>query len=118
MDDLVRHEDEDGKVLFDVPEGELADEDVPAPVRLLGRYDNVWLSHADARPGHRTRGAHRWMAENGASALPSFVDGWLSGLWRPSDGRVEVLEILRTLTKAEQSDLDEEIARVEALLAR
>ena len=28
------------------PDGELADEDAPAPVRLLGTYDNVWLSHA------------------------------------------------------------------------
>ena len=46
MDDLVQHEDENGKVLFDVPDGEFADDDVPAPVRLLGTYDNVWLSHA------------------------------------------------------------------------
>ena len=46
MDDLVTHEDEQGKPLYDVPGLELADEDTPAPVRLLGQYDNVWLSHA------------------------------------------------------------------------
>ena len=46
MDDLVTHEDEQGKLLYDVPGLELADEDAPAPVRLLGQYDNVWLSHA------------------------------------------------------------------------
>ena len=47
-----------------------------------------------------------------------FVDGWLIGLWRPEDGRVEVLQTLRPLTPREQAELDEEIARVEELLAR
>ena len=117
MDDLVRHQDENGKVLYDVPEGVLADEDVPAPVRLLGAYDNVWLSHA-ARdrvtdPDARTA----WMAENGASAYALFADGWLVGLWRHDEGRISILQTLRPLTKPEQADLDEEITRVEALLA-
>lgn len=118
MDDLVRHEDEAGKVLYDVPDGELADEDVPAPVRLLGAYDNVWLSHAARDRVTEPEARTAWMAENGASAYSLFVDGWLVGLWRTDDGRVEILQTLRTLTKAEKSELDQEIARVEALLAR
>jgi hypothetical protein len=119
MDDLVTHQDENGRPLYDVPDGEVADEDVPAPPRLLGAYDNVWLSHAGrdrvTDPAARTA----WMAENGASAYSLFVDGWLTGLWRPDDdGRVQVLQTLRDLTRRERSDLDEEIDRVEALLAR
>jgi hypothetical protein len=116
--DLERHEDEAGKVLYDVPGGALEDEDSPAPPRLLGTYDNVWLSHA-ARdrvtdPTKRTR----WMGANGGVAMTLFVDGWLEGLWRVTDDRVEVVELFRDLTKRERSDLDDEIARVEELLAR
>ncbi|MDQ4051469.1 MAG: winged helix DNA-binding domain-containing protein [Actinomycetota bacterium] len=118
MDDLVQHEDEHGKVLYDVPDGAVADEDAPAPVRLLGTYDNVWLSHAQrdrvTAPDKRTA----WMGENGAQAMALFADGWLEGLWRPEDGKVKVLELLRPLTESEQAELDEETTRVEALIAR
>jgi hypothetical protein len=118
MADLERHEDEAGKVLYDVPSGVIEDEDSPAPARLLGTYDNLWLSHA-ARdrvtdPTKRTR----WMGANGGVAMTLFVDGWLEGLWRVADDRVEVIELFRELTKRERSDLDDEIARVEELLSR
>lgn len=117
MDDLVRHEDEDERVLYDVADGRLADEDRPAPVRLLGCYDNVWLSHA--RRDRVTDPAKRnaWMGVNGGSANALFVDGWLEGLWRVEDGRVVVLETLRPLSRAERAELAAESARVEELLA-
>ena len=117
MDDLVQHEDEHGKVLYDVADGPIAEEDAPAPVRLFGTYDNVWLSHAKrdrvTDPVKRTA----WMGANGASAMSLLVDGWMEGLWRLDDGRVTVLELHRPLTKREQVELDEESARVEALIA-
>ena len=118
MDDLVAYEDENGKVLYDIPDGELVDEDTPAPVRLLGAYDNVWLSHAARDRVTDPESRKAWMAENGASANTFTVDGWLIGLWRVEDGRINILQTQRTLTKAEKSELDEEIARVEALLQR
>jgi hypothetical protein len=118
MDDLVEHEDENGKKLFDVADGELADEDAPAPVRLLGTYDNVWLSHAArdrvTEPAKRTQ----WMGVNGGVAMSLFVGGWLEGLWRIDDGRPTVVSLLRTLTKREQAELDEEFDRVAELLKR
>jgi hypothetical protein len=117
-DDLVRHEDEAGKVIYDVPEGVLADEDVAAPPRLLGTYDNVWLSHAARdRVTEPAKRAH-WMGSNGGVAMALFVDGMLEGLWRAADGRVEVVTTFRDLTRRERTDLDEEIARVEVLLRR
>jgi len=118
MPDLVTYEDENGKVLYDVPDGELADEDAPAPVRLLGAYDNVWLSHAARDRVTDPESRNAWMSVNGASAYSLFADGWLVGLWRPEDGRVKVLQTLRELTRTEQAQLDDEIARVESLLAR
>ncbi|MCW2766275.1 MAG: hypothetical protein JWO11_2234 [Nocardioides sp.] len=118
MADLVRHEDERGKVLYDVGDGVIADEDLPAPVRVLGCYDNVWLSHAGRDRVTDPESRNRWMGVNGGSANAFFVDGMLEGLWRVEDGRPKVLEVNRKLSKREQAELDEEIARVEALLAR
>ena len=118
MTDLVRHEDETGRELYDVPDGELADEETPAPVRLLGTYDNLWLSHAGrdrvTSPGNR----RRWMGSNGGTGHTVFVDGMLEGLWRVADGRVEIIELFRDLSRAERDELDAERAGIEALLAR
>ena len=117
MDDLERHEDENGKALYDVPGAEIAGADVPAPVRLLGYYDNVWLSHAGRDRVTEPEKRKAQQGPNGSGAAAIFVDGWLEGLWRVDDGRVEIVTLLRRLTKAERSELDEEIARAEALLA-
>lgn len=117
MGDLVVLEDSEGRRLYDVPDSELVDADAPAPVRLLGAYDNLWLSHAGrdrvTDPGKR----RHWMGPNGGVGNTLFVDGMLEGLWRLVDGRVSV-ELLRDLTRTERAGLDEEIGRVEALLAR
>ena len=118
MDDLVEHEDENGKKLFDVPDGELADPDTPAPVRLLGTYDNVWLSHAARDRVTDPEKRSQWMGANGGVAMSMFVDGWLEGLWRIDDGRPTVVSVLRKLTRAEQAELDEEFDRVTDLLSR
>ena len=117
MDDLVVHEDEQGKPLFDVADGELADEDAPAPVRLLGQYDNVWLSHANRDRVTTAESRRSWMGVNGGLASTLFADGMLAGLWRVDDGRVEVLSTRRPLTRKERSELDDEIGRVEEMLA-
>ncbi len=117
MDDLVRLETDEGKVLFDVPDAPIADEDAPAPVRLLGTYDNVWLSHAGRDRVTRPEARKRWMGTNGGMGNTVFVDGWLEGLWRVVDGEPVVTAVFRDLTKAEQADLDAELERVRKLLA-
>jgi hypothetical protein len=118
MDDLVTHEDPARKPLYDVADGELADEDAPAPVRLLGQYDNLWLSHAGRDRVTTPESRRSWMGVNGGLACTVFADGMLVGLWRVTDGRVEVLSPLRPLTTQEKSELDEEITRVDELLSR
>jgi hypothetical protein len=117
MADLVRHTDEAGKKLFDLPHGVLEPEESPAPVRLLGLYDNVWLSHAGRDRVTAPDKRKRWMGVNGGLCSTVFVDGWLEGLWRVEDGRPAVVELFRTLTKREKAGLDEELDRVTALLA-
>jgi hypothetical protein len=118
MDDLVQHEDSDGKPLYDLPGLSLADEDVPAPVRLLGQYDNVWLSHAGRDRVTPPDVRKHWMGSNGGVACTVFADGLLVGLWRVVDGRVALEEPFRTLTNRERSELDDEVTRVDALLRR
>lgn len=118
MPDLVRHEDEAGRPLVDLPDGEIADADSPAPVRLLGIYDNLWLSHARRDRVTTPEARKQWQGSNGGLANTVFVDGMLEGLWRVVDGRVSDLRLFRTLTRAERADLDAEVGRVDALLAR
>ncbi len=117
MDDLVQHEDEDGRVLYDVDGAPIAEEDAPAPVRLLGTYDNVWLSHAARDRVTDAEARKSWMGTNGGMGNTLFAGGWLAGIWRIVDGRFEVDRLHRNLTKSEKVELDEEVERVEALLA-
>ncbi|MGD9961417.1 winged helix DNA-binding domain-containing protein [Nocardioides sp.] len=116
MEDLVRHTDEQGRVLYDVADGEIVEE-APAPARLLGTYDNIWLSHrARDRVTDPAKRSH-WMGPNGGAGMALFVDGWLEGLWRVTDGVPEVLAEFRRFSRSERRELDDELARVEALLA-
>jgi hypothetical protein len=114
-EELVQVECEDGRRRYDVPGAPYAGGGVPAPVRLLGAYDNVWLSHS-----HRehivpevVRG--RWMGTNGGVGATIFVDGFMAGLWWVREGRL-VTEVFGTLSRAQRSDLDDEVERVESLL--
>ena len=117
MEDLVRHTGPDGRTVYDVPGGEIVTGDVPAPPRLLGTYDNVWLSHAKRDRVTSPDKRSGWMGSNGGIASTVFVDGMLEGLWRLEEGRITI-ELFRDLTRRERADLDDEVARVEALLDR
>jgi hypothetical protein len=119
LPELVRFRDEDGRVLFDLEGLPLAEEDAPAPVRLLGRYDNVWLSHARrdrVTPDPEKR--RSWMGVNGGNASTVFVDGVLEGLWRVTDSGSVDVRVFRPLTRSEQAELDVEVGAVEDLLRR
>lgn len=116
-DELVEHRDEAGRPLLDLPGLPVADPDEPAPVRLLGKYDNLWLSHADRTRVTEPAKRQRWMGRNGGTANTVFVDGMLEGTWRPADGHVEV-DLWRSLTPAERAELDGEVARLEDFLSR
>ncbi|MGK8520689.1 winged helix DNA-binding domain-containing protein [Nocardia asteroides] len=117
LGDRVRtYTDERGRTLYDVADGELADPDVPAPVRLLGWYDNALLSHQD-----RTRivpdGAPPPLRSFAAQVSPVLVDGFLAGLYKVfGTGAAARLRIspTRSWTKAERAQVETE---AHALLA-
>jgi hypothetical protein len=108
--------DQQGRELFDVPQGPLPDPDRPAPVRFLPQYDNALLAHKD-----RTRivpsGVPRWTDVGWGSVL---VDGFLAARWRldrEKDIATLRVEPFRALTRPEATHVSEEGARLVGFLA-
>ncbi|GAB2479419.1 winged helix DNA-binding domain-containing protein [Jatrophihabitans fulvus] len=114
--DLVIHEDEKGRTLFDVADGVIADPDLDLPPLLLGNYDNLWLSHADRSRIATDENRRAWMGPNGGVGAGVFVDGMLEGWWNGDADGITVRPC-REFTRRERSALDDEIARVRAFLA-
>ena len=112
---LVTHTDEKGRTLFDVPEAPLV-EDARIPAVLLGKYDNLFLSHADRDRVAPADALKNWMGVNGGVGSVLFLDGLLAGLWRVEDERV-VVEPFTTPTPTQRREIAAEVERVQALLA-
>ncbi|WP_188191731.1 winged helix DNA-binding domain-containing protein [Nonomuraea sp. SYSU D8015] len=111
--DLVRFRDETGRILYDLPDAPRPAEDVPAPVRLMYDFDNLFLSHADRS---------RVISETGSAALQGFmgtnvvprvilVDGFTAGDWTVSRAKgvstltVHQWEPISVLEEVEQEGL-------------
>ncbi|PFG46957.1 winged helix DNA-binding protein [Amycolatopsis sulphurea] len=85
--DLRTYRDPEQRVLYDLPEATLPDEDTPAPPRLLGPFDQTVLSYAD-----RTRvlpEAHRkrLITQNGLVKGALLVGGHVGGTWETATAR-------------------------------
>jgi hypothetical protein len=109
-------ETEDGRRLYDVPGAPRVDGSAPAPVRLLGAYDNVFLSHADRARIVPEEHRGRWAGTNGGVGSTVWADGFLAGLWWWRDDAV-VLDLFRPFTRTERRELDDEVERVTTLLS-
>jgi hypothetical protein len=109
--------DEQGRELFDVPRAPLPAPDTPAPVRFLGEYDNVFLSHAD-RTRIVSEEVRRALSAgaNGAFHCSVLIDGFIAAFWRletdDPDRPVLRVERLRPLHRDERDDLQAEGRRL------
>lgn len=112
---LRTYRDDANRRLYDVEDGLFVSPDLPAPVRFLGEYDNLFLAHADRT---RVTGEHRWgtpWVRKGAV----FVDGFLGGSWwreRARDGGVLRIELLDPIHSAAEGELLAEARSLAAFL--
>jgi hypothetical protein len=120
-EELVVVRDEDGRTLFDLHDAPRPDPDVPAPPRLLARWDSLLLSHAATARQRIIADADRpAVFSRNADVLPTFtVDGFVAGTWQLSrgDGAVAVdLQPFRALGRRIADELVAEAERVVALV--
>ncbi|MBB5914522.1 hypothetical protein BJY24_003389 [Nocardia transvalensis] len=119
LGDRVRtYTDERGRTLYDAADAELTDPDVPAPVRFLGWYDNLYLSHQD-RARIIPDGAPAPLQRMATQVSPVLVDGYLAGVYKIFTDRERArlrLVPRRAWTAAERSAVEAEGAALLAFL--
>jgi hypothetical protein len=112
---------EEGRELLDLPDAPRPDADVPAPVRLLGEYDNVLLGHADRRRIIPEGFPWAAMLAPGRFVNNLLVDGMLRATWwLERDGKAAVILGIRPhgkLAKAERAEVEAESIRMLDLAA-
>ena len=79
--------DEQGRELFDLPDGPRPDPDTPAPVRMVAEFDNLVLSHADRARVISEPDRQRLYSRNGIFPGTVLIDGFVRGMWRLTTGR-------------------------------
>ncbi len=116
------------RLLLDLPDAPRPHPDVPAPVRLLPDYDNLWLAHA-----RRTRvvaDEHRRALQRPNGVVPAavLVDGRVRATWRLQHERTGtrgtrrttatlVVEPLERLARTERAAVQDEAERCVRLVA-
>ncbi|WP_372671959.1 winged helix DNA-binding domain-containing protein [Amycolatopsis kentuckyensis] len=88
--DLRRYRDPDGRELIDLPELAIPDEDVPAPPRLLGPFDQMILSYADRTRVVSDAYRKRVITQNGLVKGTLLVGGYVRGFWERKATVVEL----------------------------
>ncbi|MFG3281350.1 winged helix DNA-binding domain-containing protein [Streptomyces sp. NPDC048111] len=117
LDDTVEHlQGPDGSALLDLPGAPRPSADTPAPPRLIGMWDSVLLAHAER--GRVIPAAHRaTVIRTNGDVLPTLlVDGFVAGVWRPTDKGIEVTAFER-LPRATWDALADEARSLTHLLA-
>lgn len=71
-----------GRELFDLPHAPRPSGDTPVAPRLIGPFDNLVLSHADATRVLPTNYRRLTMTQNGLIAGMALIDGFVAGNWR------------------------------------
>jgi hypothetical protein len=80
--DLRAYAAEDGRMLYDLPDAELADPAREISARYVADFDNLLLSHADRTRIVPEEYRTRVMTVNGIVRGSILVDGFVAGAWR------------------------------------
>lgn len=117
---LVTFVDEHKRVLYDFPESPRPPADIPAPVRLLPRYDEVLIAyqHRDRIVASRHRPAI--YAKNGIIEAVLIVDGAIEGIWaleRKKNDAIVKITAFGKLSRVARADAVDEGTRLAAFMA-
>ena len=110
-DRLVTFGDEQGRVLFDLPDAPRPDPDVPAPPRFLYDFDNLLLSHADRSRFITDEYFRQGYTDDGPMPRMILLDGFTKGSWTTTRARRHVtltIQPFRRCSAAERAALTEE----------
>jgi hypothetical protein len=107
--------DERGRTLYDLPRAPLPDPERPVPPRLVPRFDNLVLSHADRSRILGDLAPSRIVSNNGLVHATILVDGFVAGTWQLENGRVR-LEPFGKLAPGVTRALQEEAGRLESFV--
>jgi hypothetical protein len=113
---LRTYRDEAGRELLDAADGVIADPELPAPIRFLPQYDNVFLSHADRS---RLNGGMAWGVDFAWKGVV-LIDGFISAAWRVRRERrsaTMTIELGAPLDAPTRVALEEEAERLFAFVA-
>ncbi len=110
-----RFRDERGRELYDLPRAPLPPADTPAPPRLLPRFDNAVLSHAD-RARIVSDELRKVIIRAGEVDPVVLVDGFVAGRWRRKGKRIAV-EWLAPAPRTARAAIEDEAERLASWLA-
>ena len=103
--DLRKFRDPGGRELIDLPDAPRPDEDTPAPVRLLGPFDQMILSFADRTRVITDEHRKRVITQNGLVKGTLLVDGTVRGFWETKKARKAATLELTPFEKLPKRDL-------------
>lgn len=107
--------DEQDRELFDLPRAPLASAGVPAPPRLLPRWEELLLAHKDRTRVLPDEYRKEVIAVNGDVRQAILVDGFVAGYWEQNGDRV-VLHPFAPFPRGARRELEEEATRLAAWL--
>lgn len=117
---LVTFRDIRGNELFDVPDAPLPDGDTPAPVKFVGEFDNLILSHEDRTRIIADEYRQAVITVNGLVRSTILVDGFVRGIWkieRQRKAATLVIEPFAPVSAQERDALAEEGSKLLAFAA-
>ena len=107
--------DERGRELLDLPRAPLAGGDVPAPARLLPRWEELLLAHKDRTRVLPDEYRKQVIAVNGDVRQAILVDGFVAGYWEQDGDRVR-LHPFAPIPRQARRELEDESSRLAAWL--
>lgn len=110
-DSLRAYRDENGRTLYDVPDGPLPDGDTPVPVRFVAELDNLLIGHDDRRRVIADDYRVPVMKINGRGSVTFLVEGFVRGvatIEKDKRGAALVVEPFEPIARPDRAALAEE----------